>query len=297
MARKKKIPKLDDAVTAPRMGVMSNLFESGPKESAETIAGYALETVLLLPSFPDGLRVRTAEDVTAKTAKAMSGPFLDRELDIPAVVAQHNAVDPDEDRRDRTAARLRAIVDHLDDFGSRCVLTESGTLDAERPWDDDPANHTPETFERWVESMRPLVEHAAAADATILVQPYLYHVIDGIDAMKAAREALGEHLGFAMDPANVFSRGMANSSSRSLTKLFREVAGLCPLVLAKDVRYEKGVLTTPRVSLGLLDYHHLLQLIDEHMPECPLILQQIQPTHLRESIDYIDQFFPTAEEA
>src|SRR5262249_40389281 len=148
-------------------------------------------------------------DVTSKACKEIAKPFKDAAVAVVAVSVHTNFVDPDSSRRKRQIARFDAILEHCRDFGARCVVTESGTLNSGRPWDYHPENSTPEAFASLVRALKPFVAKAEKLGVMILIEPHLFHVVGSLEIAVKLRQALGPNLGFVMDPANVFTRSMA----------------------------------------------------------------------------------------
>lgn len=290
MSRAKRQQKVEDTTEPPRLGAMSNLFRGGPDEVAELFLHYRLESVQILPSFPD-MRLAEAKDVTTTACKAIGKPFVDADLVVAGVTAHANFVDPDPRRRKRSIKRFDALIDHCKDFGTRYLVTESGSLNPAHSWDDFPQNRAPETLALFITNLQPSVKQAEKVGVTILIEGYLTHVVGTAATALKVREALGEHVAFVMDPPNYFTRSMASASKRSLRELFRDLGSLCPIAHGKDVRYVGSELSMPRAGTGTLDYKEYLELLNEFQPGCPLVLEQIRPQELRETIDFIDRFF------
>jgi L-ribulose-5-phosphate 3-epimerase len=277
----------------PLLGAMSNLFRGTPAEVAALFDRHGLECVQILPQFA-GIHFETAADVTAKACKEIARPFRDAAVVVAAVSAHTNFVDPDVSRRKRQVARFEALLEHCRDLGARCIVTESGTLNASRPWDYHPENGLPESFAQLVRALKPMVAKAESLGVTLLIEPHLYHVVSSLEACVQLREALGPSLGFVMDPANVFTRSMASASKKPLRQFFAGIGDACPIAHGKDVRYHGSEWTTPRTGTGTLDYPEFLNLWGQHHPGAPLILEQITAAELEETIDFLDRLFRKA---
>jgi sugar phosphate isomerase/epimerase len=290
MPRGKKTAKLAANLEPPRIGVISQLFRGDPSEVATVLVQNGLESVQILPSFP-GLNLETAEDVTTSACESIAAPFQESGLLIAAVSAHTNFVDPDRQRRKRAIKRFDALVDHCQELGTKYLITESGTLNATRPWDDHPENHQPDATALLLKSIRPSVKLAEAAGVTILFEGHLYHIISSIATALQVRGELGDNIGFVLDPVNYFTRSMASASKKPLRELFDSLGPHSPVAHGKDVRYVGSELTTPRAGTGTLDYREFLELLGQHHPGGPLILEQITPAELRETLDFLDRFY------
>lgn len=290
MARAKKQIKVDENVRPPLLGAMSNLFRGSPDEVAALFVRYGLDAVQILPNFP-GIRLSTASDVKAAACEEMGLPFREADLTVAAVTAHTNFLDPDKSRRSRMVKRFDALIEHCQAFGTTYLITESGTLNPEHPWEDFGDNHTDQALAALIKAMKPSATLAAKAGVTILIEVYLFHVVSTPAKALRVREELGESIGFVMDPPNYFTRSMASSPKKSLRDLFEALGEHAPVAHGKDVRYTGSTHTTPRAGGGSLDYKEYLELLDKYQPDTPLIFEQIRPEELRETIDFIDRFF------
>jgi sugar phosphate isomerase/epimerase len=187
--------------------------------------------------------------------------------------------------------RFDAFIEHCQDFGTRYVATETGTLDPDHPWDDFPDNHTPAALNAFVDALRPSVKLAERLGVTILLEGNLFQVVGTIEQAVSVREQLGNAIGFVMDPVNYFTRRMVGASAPALNKLFGVLGPYAPIAHGKDVRIDGGNVTMTRTGTGVLDYKVFLELLDRFQPASPLILEQIRPEELRETVDFIDRFF------
>lgn len=281
------------AVEPPMLGAMSNLFRGTAAEVAALFDQHGLECVQILPQFKDAM-FESVADITAKACKSIGKAFKDAAISVVAVSAHTNFVVPDSSRRRRQIARFEAFLEHTRDFGARCIVTESGTANAARPWDYHPDNALPETFASLVKHLKPLVAKAEQLGVMILIEPHLYHVVGSVEVAVKLRDALGPHLGFVMDPPNLFTRSMASASKKPLRHLFAELGPVSPIAHGKDVRYHGNEWTTPRAGTGSLDYSEFLILWGQHHPGGPLILEQITAAELEETIDFLDRLFRKA---
>lgn len=290
MPRAKRQARVATTVAPPRVGAHSNLFRGEPEAVAELFVRYGLESVQIQPMFGP-LAITSPSDIKPKACRDLSRPFSSAGVQVAAVSAYTNFLDPDVPRRRQMIKRFDAMIEHCRDFGTKWLVTETGTLDPEHPWSEFAENRLPASFQLFKRNIAPSVRLAEKAGVRILLKGYLYHVIHSIDLARATYEHFGDSIGFVMDPANYFTRSMVSASTTFVRRMFERMGEFCPLAHGKDVRYVGGSLTTPRTGTGLLDYKEFLELLDEYQPDCPLILEQIRPEELRETLDFLDRFF------
>lgn len=290
MVRAKKQAKVADTVSPPCIGAISNLFRGNPEDVAQLFASYGLESVQIQPNF-GRISIQSASDIRPKSCREMSRPFQEAGVRVAGVSAYTNFLDPETQRRKLLIKRFDAILEHCKDFGTTHVVTETGTLNADRPWEDFADNRRPEALAAFKRNLAPSAKLAEKLGVTILLKGYLYHVVHSMDLARNVHEHFGPHVQFVMDPANYFTRNMASASTSFIRKIFEVMGEFCPIAHGKDVRYVGGSLTTPRAGTGNMDYREYLELLHEYQPECPLILEQIRPEELRETLDFLDRFF------
>jgi sugar phosphate isomerase/epimerase len=290
MARSKRQARVAETVAPPRVGAFSNLFRGKPADVASLFVRYGLESVQIQPRWNMGL----ADDdsvLSLDECRAIAQPFVDAGLFVAGLTASTNFIDPQVSRRRRLIRRFDALIEHCQDFGTNYIITETGTLDPEHPWSDFRDNRSPAALALFRRNLMPSVRLAEKTGVTILLKGYLYHVVYNMEIARAIHEHFGPTVQFVMDPASYFTRNMVSASTSFLRRMFEVIGDICPIAHGKDVRYVGGTLTTPRTGTGGLDYREYLELLDEYNPDGALILEQIGPEQLRETLDFLDRFF------
>jgi sugar phosphate isomerase/epimerase len=290
MARSKRQARVAETVAPPRVGAFSNLFRGKPADVASLFVRYGLESVQIQPRWNLGITEEGAA-LDVHECREITQPFADAGIMIAGLTASTNFVDPQITRRRRLVRRFDAMIEHCQDFGTSYIITETGTLDPEHPWSDFRDNRAPATLALFRRNLTPSVRLAEKNGVTILLKGYLYHVVHNMEIARSIHEHFGPTVRFVMDPASYFTRNMVSASTSFLRRLFEVMGEFCPIAHGKDVRYVGGTLTTPRTGTGGLDYREYLELLDEYNPDGPLILEQIGPEQLRETLDFLDRFF------
>jgi sugar phosphate isomerase/epimerase len=272
------------------VGAFSNLFRGKPQDVASLFVRYGLESVQIQPRWNLGM-ADESNSLDVNECREISQPFADAGIQIAGLTASTNFIDPQISRRRKLVRRFDKLIEHCQDFGTSNIVTETGTLDPEHPWSDFRDNRSPAALALFRRNLTPSVRLAEKAGVTILLKGYLYHVVHTMETAQAIHEHFGPTVQFVMDPASYFTRNMVSASTSFLRRVFEVMGPFCPVAHGKDVRYVGGTLTTPRTGTGSLDYREFLELLDEYNPDGPLILEQISPEQLRETLDFLDRFF------
>ncbi|HXG13473.1 MAG TPA: sugar phosphate isomerase/epimerase family protein [Gemmataceae bacterium] len=278
------------------LGVHSHLFRGPPAAVAEACRRNGLTCVQLTPNFP-GLIFQEPGQITPERCRRAAEPFRDAGIQIAALAASTNLMDPDLGRRHRGIIRLHALIRHCRDFGTDRVITETGSLSPKSPWLPYGPNRSRAA---WTE-LRLIVSEALAVAAehgvTLLLKADPVQVLATVeDAVRLRHELDHPNLGFIMDPVNFLLGAAAAASIQDLCARFadwleqmvEQLGRWTPVVHAKDIRIAGGEVSTPRAGRGLLDYGLFLRLLDRHQPQAPLILEHLQPSEVPQARAYLE---------
>jgi len=181
-------------------------------------------------------------------------------------VAQANGwyeclVNPDDALRAAGIAGLQALCRWARLLGAATVYVRPGSLNPRGHWWPHPDNHTPETFDRLIASLRPVSAVAQAEGVTLAIEG---HVLSPLDSARRIGDLLAAvaspALKFNTDPVNfVGTVRDAHDPRRVLNELFdtlgpATVAGHvkdCRLGDALVVRIEEVVPGDGTLDLGL----------------------------------------------
>ena len=203
----------------------------------------------------------------------------DADIVIAEVGAWSNPLSDDEDTRKAALEKCRRGLHLADRIGALCCVNIAGSRGP--IWDGpDPANLTPETFDRIVASVQEIIDAVQPERAfyTLETMPWMYpdspeSYRDLLRAIDRPRSAV--HL----DPVNLIcspQRYFANAD------LMRECFALLgPSIVgchAKDITLSPTLTThldEVRPGLGGLDYRVLLQEMAKLPPDTPLMLEHL----------------------
>lgn len=290
MGRAKKHPKVEASVEPPLLGAMSNLWRGTPAEVAALFSRYGLDSVQLLPSL-GGSQQTDVKELTPKACRSLVEPFLELKIHIAALTAHVNLVDPEIRRREKSIRRFCSLIERCPNFETRYLVTETGTVNPSNPWEDAEQNHAPATFSAFMDALRPCAKLAEETGVVILLEGDRRHVVATMQDAKRVREEFGESVGFVLDPVNYLAQTSASGAKKWLRDIFETIGPWSPIAHAKDVRLTGGEHTAVRAGSGGLDYKDFLEQLHHIHPGCPLIMEQVRPEEIRETIDFIDRFF------
>lgn len=271
------------------LGAPAHLFRGPPAAVALAFRQHGLTCVQLTPDFPS-LRFRDPADFTPERCRQAARPFQSNGIAIAAVSAGGNLLDPDLDRRHRGIVRLHALLRHAHDFGTACVVTQTGSVSCGSPWEPHPPNRAPEAWAELRLIVATALEVAATHGVSLLLVPEPAHVLASVEEILRLREELASAwLGFVLDPADHLNGHDPASWPTRLADLFTRVGPLAPLVHLKDVRVATGHTSTPRIGRGMLDYGLIGQLLCRWLPDAPLILEHLRPEEVAATRQFLEE--------
>ena len=229
MARAKRPARVAATVAPPRVGAISNLFRGNPEAVATLFHRYGLESVQIQPT----LGRQESMEFTPSICRAMSQPFMDADIMIAGVSAYTNFVDPDISRRRRLIKKFDSLIEHCQDFGTQYLITESGTLDPEHPWNDFAENRTPGRSHGIQKESRSFGETCPKRRGSRSDQRLPLSRVHSMDIALAIHEHFGDSVGFVMDPANYFTRNMITASTSFLRNIFKSWGASPPWLMER----------------------------------------------------------------
>lgn len=241
--------------------------------------------------------------VTAPFNCHTSGDEVARYLDIcrrhGVVIAEigvwKNPFDPDPVAAAEALSHAKGQLKLADETGIRCCVNIVGTQSA-AGWDAaDPANFTPETYERIIESIRDIIDSVNPRQAFYCIEPMPWMVPDGPDEyLQLIRDVDRPQFGAHMDFVN-----MINCPRRYLApeafieSCFQKLGSHIRSTHIKDTRMHPTRLTTliEEVSPGegVLDYREVLRIMNRYLPEdAPILLEHMTtPEEYATAYDYV----------
>ena len=212
---------------------------------------------------------------------------------MAAVAGYINLVCADPAIRAAGEERLHRLIDLCPEFGAPYLATETGSLNPDSEWSDHPANHTEEAWQILLPILREAVRRCEDRGVTLLIEGYVNNVIATVhDCRRLKEEIPSSHLGFMLDPNNLFEEADMADVPAHLERIFQTIGPHAPVAHAKDVIYRNGEIDTPRAGAGKLDYPAFARLMQQHQPTAPLVLEHLRESEVAETVAYVRRYFP-----
>lgn len=199
-------------------------------------------------------------------------------------------VNPDEAVRQQGIATYRALIQVCARLQADNVYVRPGSINPGGHWWPHPQNHSVETIDRLVDSLRQISRIAEAEGVIIVVEG---HTVSPLDTAAKVREVIdwvgSPALKFNCDPVNFVSSVQdVYHSQRVLDDLFDTLGDLNWAVHAKDMNIEdRHVVHISEVVMGRghMDLGHMLKRFEQARPEGYVIVEHLPDNLIPEATD------------
>ncbi|WP_049790045.1 sugar phosphate isomerase/epimerase family protein [Paenibacillus sp. JDR-2] len=207
---------------------------------------------------------------------------------IAALAGYSNLMDCNPSNREKVLEVFEGMIALCEHFGTPYIATETGGLDPINPWANSPLNHTEEAWNELVPILRRLQSKAAMHNAVILLEGYVNNVLSTTDKAKRIIEELGMNgLGFVLDPFNYLNPEDFDDQRQAFERVFEAIGAYSPIAHAKDAVWIDEWLVTPRVGTGVAEWPIYAELLRQHKPDIPLLLEHMKLEEAQESLRFV----------
>jgi sugar phosphate isomerase/epimerase len=269
------------------VGIFSDVFAGTERERAEAIAARGFSCVQWrLPL--------ATQDINAANVKSLLKPYQDNGLQIVALAGYENIVDPNGHLRAQNIERLKRLMDIAplsgrgNLGGGIGVATETGTKNrmGQWLWHDDNASDA--TWAELKTTITELSRYAKQSGSRLLLEGYVNNVLRTPDHIERLRRELRSvEYWFVMDPFNIFTEDKLPQQQHEIARIFTALGRRVAIAHAKDLFYYHGQINTPRAGQGIFDYKTYFRLLDEQLPDVPLILEHLTAEQVDGVLDYL----------
>ena len=179
----------------------------------------------------------SAGQITKEKAKKVRDAFRDQNLPICCISGYTNIIHPDKTEREKRVGYLKEIIRNAREFGSRYVISETGTYNTESDWVHHPKNKTEEGFEECRKVIAELAQTAYDHGAVFLLETYVNNVVGSVEeTVKMFAQVDHPGLGLLMDPTNYFETHNIDKMDQIVDQVFDTLTDKIRIAHAKDVK-------------------------------------------------------------
>ena len=271
------------------VGIFSDVFAGSERERAEAIAAHGFDCVQWrLPL--------ATQDINAANVKSLLKPYQDNGLQIVALAGYENIVEPNGQLRLQNMERLKRLMDIAplcgrgNLGGGIGVATETGSKNRMSQWEWHADNASDAAWAELKNAITELSRYAKQTGSRLLLEGYVHNLLRTADHIERLRRELRSvEYWFVMDPFNLFLEDKLAQQQHEIARIFTAMNRRVAIAHAKDLFYYHGQINTPRAGQGIFDYKTYFHLLNEHLPDVPLILEHLTAEQVGDSLDYLVQ--------
>lgn len=234
-----------------------------------------------LPTLPDVI----APDV----CEAIRSGHRSRNLEMAAISATFNIIDPDELRRSTNMRRFEVLASAARSLGTEVLTLCSGTCDAEDMWRAHPDNRLPGTWHAMETAMKHIVGIAEAKEVFVAIEPEPGNVVDSAARARHLLNEIGSpRLKIVFDGANLIDSGDPARIREILAEAIELLGSDIVIAHAKDVRWEGEPRFVP-AGEGVLDYPFYLECLVNAGFRGPLILHGLDEDDVPRCVRFLKE--------
>ncbi|MDP6050770.1 MAG: TIM barrel protein [Candidatus Latescibacteria bacterium] len=190
--------------------------------------------------------------------------------------------DPDETVRRRVINKIHAGNRMARYLKAGAHLIRPGSLNPAGSWTPHPDNHTSDSIDRFVHSLREIGDDAETNGVTVVVECHVVSIMRNPDICVEVIERVDSpRIRVVMDPVNHFeSIHQAFNSTAQLNYIFDRLGPISPIGHAKDIRVGNDLVSHLDEEVpgeGMLDYKTFLTRFQAINPDGYLLFEHIPP--------------------
>lgn len=225
--------------------------------------------------------------ISDETTRAIATVSAENGIQIAAVSATYNMIDPDLERRQAGRLGFETIAQNAAQMGTNLLTVCSGSRDPEDQWRFHPANKDPESWAEMCREFEIILQIAQQHDLLIGVEPEHANVVN---SSKTARRLLDEFPGSAirivLDPANILENVPQESQRNTVDEAIDLLGPEIALTHAKD-RKPDGTVTP--AGTGIVDWKYFLHGLSNIGFKGPLIAHGISASQAPDVAKFLKQ--------
>lgn len=234
------------------------------------------------------------EALTPGYAHKLRHLFDKNELDVAVLGCYLNLANPNKESLAKNVARYMAHIRFASWLGVGVVGTETGAVNEGYKY--EPANHSEEALEIFIQNLRPVVEYAEKMGVVMAIEPVYKHIVCNPQRARRVLDAIhSPNLMIILDPVNLLD--ISNYERRE--EIFREAIELLgpdvAVVHLKDFVVDNGELKSVGCGHGMMNYEQILRFVKKDKPFIEATLENTTPDTAVASRELIQRIYDSIE--
>ena len=228
--------------------------------------------------------------MTPGLAMYMKELCIENKVDIAVLGCYLNLCNPDPEQHKQIVEKYKAHIRFASVLGCGVVGTETGAVNVEYKY--EPANHTEEALNLFIENLKPIVKYAEQFGVIIAIEPVWKHIVCTIERARKVLDAIDSpNLQIIFDPVNVLYTGNIDRQDEIIEQAFDLLRDEIAVVHCKDYVVEGDELKSIAAGTGGLNYPLLLKKIKHYKPYVHCTLENTVPENAIATRDFMENLY------
>lgn len=228
--------------------------------------------------------------MTPGLAMYMKELCIENKVDIAVLGCYLNLCNPDPEQHKQIVEKYKAHIRFASVLGCGVVGTETGAVNVEYKY--EPANHTEEALNLFIENLKPIVKYAEQFGVIVAIEPVWKHIVCTIERARKVLDAIDSpNLQIIFDPVNVLYTGNIDRQDEIIEQAFDLLRDDIAVVHCKDYVVEGDDLKSIAAGTGGLNYPLLLKKIKQYKPYVHCTLENTVPENAIATRDFMENLY------
>lgn len=228
--------------------------------------------------------------MTPGLAMYMKELCIENKVDIAVLGCYLNLCNPDPEQHKQIVEKYKAHIRFASVLGCGVVGTETGAVNVEYKY--EPANHTEEALNIFIENLKPIVKYAEQFGVIVAIEPVWKHIVCTIERARKVLDAIDSpNLQIIFDPVNVLYTGNIDRQDEIIEQAFDLLRDDIAVVHCKDYVVEGDELKSIAAGTGGLNYPLLLKKIKQYKPYVHCTLENTVPENAIATRDFMENLY------
>lgn len=228
--------------------------------------------------------------MTPGLAMHMRELCIENKVDVAVLGCYLNLCNPNPEQHKKIVEKYKANIRFASILGCGVVGTETGAVNEEYKY--EPANHTEEALNLFIENLTPIVKYAEQFGVIIAIEPVWKHIVCTIERARKVLDAIDSpNLQIIFDPVNVLYPGNIDRQDEIIEQAFDLLRDEIAVVHCKDFVVEGDDLKSIAAGTGGLNYPLLLKKIKQYKPYVHCTLENTVPENAIATRDFMEKLY------
>ena len=230
------------------------------------------------------------ETMTPGLAMYIKELCAENKVDVAVLGCYLNLCNPNPEKHKEIVEKYKAHIRFASILGCGVVGTETGAVNEEYKY--EPANHSDEALQCFIENLRPIVKYAEQFGVIVAIEPVWKHIVNTVERARKVLDAIDSpNLQIIFDPVNLLYVGNIDKQDEIIEKAFELLLKDIAVVHCKDYVVEGDELKSIAAGTGGLNYPLLLKKIKEYKPYVHCTLENTVPENAVATREFMEKLY------